>query len=65
MLMLLSPFLPFSPPLGPQVCSLHLCLHSFPANRFINTIILESIGMCSYTMSVFLFLTYFTLYNRL
>ena len=61
MLMLLSLFLPFSPQLGPQVCLLHLCLHSFPANRFINTIFLESIDMCSYTMFVFLFLTYFSL----
>ena len=33
------------PPLHPQVCSLYLCLHSFLANRFINTIFLCSIYM--------------------
>ena len=34
--MLLSPFVPLSrPPLRPPVHSLYLCLHSFPANRFI------------------------------
>ena len=33
------------PPLHPQVCSLYLCLHSFLANRFINTIFLDSIYM--------------------
>ena len=29
----------FFPPLCPQACSLHLHLHFFPANRFINTIL--------------------------
>ena len=41
MLMLVSPFVPLSPSLLClllQVHSLHLSLHSFPANRFINTI---------------------------
>ena len=33
------------PPLCPQVHSLHLHIHSFPANRFINTIFLNSIYM--------------------
>ena len=34
---------PLLPTLGPQVHSLHLRLHSFPANRFISTIALDSI----------------------
>ena len=50
--------------LCPQVPSLRLCLYSCPADRFISTIFLDSIHMRSYTKSVFLFLTYFTLYNR-
>ena len=29
-----------------QVHSLHLCLHSFPANRFANSTFLDSIYMC-------------------
>ena len=33
------------PQLCLQVCSLHLHLHSFPANRFINTFFLDSIQM--------------------
>ena len=44
--------------LCPQVPSLRLCLYSFPANRFISTIFLDSIF-------VILFQNYFTLYNRL
>ena len=36
-----SHFLP--PQLHPQVHSLHLCVHSFPANRSINTIFLHSV----------------------
>ena len=35
------------PPLCPQVCSLCLCLHCCPANRFIGTIFLDSIRMHS------------------
>ena len=50
------------PPLCPQVCALCLCLHSFPAHRFIITIV-ESIYMRSYRIFIFLFLTYFTVYN--
>ena len=34
------------PPLCPQVHTLQLHLHSFPANRFISTIFLDSICMC-------------------
>ena len=39
--------------------------YSCPANRFISTIFLDSTYMCYYTIFVFLFRTYFTLYNRL
>ena len=40
MLALLSPFVPLPPSLTLFTsCFLHLCLHSFPANMFINTII--------------------------
>ena len=46
-----------------------LCLHLYYCptniNRFIGTIFLDTIYMCPYTTFVFLFLTYFTLYNRL
>ena len=41
---LFSPFvLPSPSPLGPQVPSLHVHLHSFPSNRSISTIFLDSI----------------------
>ena len=52
----------------PQVHSLCLCHYSCPARKFIRTIFfffLDSIYMCQHTMFVFLFLTYFTLYDRL
>ena len=50
----------------PQVHSLPLCLYSCPASRFIrNSFLLVSIHMSQYTVFVFLFLTYFTLYDRL
>ena len=52
-------------PLSPKVCSLHLCLLCCPACRIIGTIFLNSIYMSQYTVFVFLFLTYLTLYNRL
>ena len=55
--------LPLLPPLYPQVCSLCLHLHCCSANRFISAIFLDSIYMHSYT--TFVFLTYFTLYNKL
>ena len=42
-----------------------LCLHCCSANRFISAIFLDSIYMCWYTIFVVLFLTDFTLYNRL
>ena len=44
---LLSPFvLPSPSPLCPQVPSLHVHLQSFPSNRSISTIFLDSIYMC-------------------
>ena len=47
---LLSPFVPPFPPLlscppCPQICSLCLCLHGCPANRFISIVLLDSIYM--------------------
>ena len=62
---LLSHFIPPSslPTLYPEVLSLRLHLYSWPANMFLSTIFLDSIYMCQYT--IFVFLTYFTLYNRL
>ena len=68
----LSHFIPAypSPSPCPQVHSLHLRLYSCPAPRFFRTIFfyflfLDSIYMCQHTVFVFLFLTYFTLYDRL
>ena len=56
-----------SPSLCPQVHSLRLHLYSCPAPRFFrtNSFFLDSIYMCQHTVFVFLFLTYFTLYDRL
>ena len=34
---------PLLPALYPQVCSLHLCLYSWPANRLISTVFLDSV----------------------
>ena len=48
-----------------KVCSLCLSLNCCPANKFINTVFLNSIYMFWCTIFVFFFLTYFTLYNRL
>ena len=50
---------------SPKVCSLHLCLFCYLTYRVIVTIFLSSIYMRYYTILVFFFLTYFTLYNRL
>ena len=52
-------------PQSPKVCSLHLCLFCCLTYRVIVTIFLNSIYMCYYTVLVFFFLAYFTLYNRL
>ena len=70
MSMPLSHFIPdyTSPSPCPQVHSLCLRLYSCPAPRFFRTIFfyfLDSIYMCQHTVFVFLFLTYFTLYDRL
>ena len=55
-----------SPSLCPQVYSLRLCLYSYPAPTFFRTIsFLDCIYMFQHTVFVFLFLTYFTLYDRL
>ena len=43
----------------------YICLYSCPANRFICTIFLDSTYIHWYTIFVLLFLTYFTLYDRL
>ena len=61
MSMPLSHFVPAYPSLSlcPQVHSLRLRLYSCPAP------FLDSIYMCQHTVFVFLFLTYFTLYDRL
>ena len=58
MSVLLSQFIPPSfSLLCPQIPSLHLCLYSCPANRFISTTSLGSIYMSLYMIFVFLFLT--------
>ena len=48
--------------LCPQVCSPRSCC---PANKFISTIFLDSIYKHEYKINFFLFLTNFSLYNRL
>ena len=68
MSMTLSHFVPAypSPSPCPQVHSLHLRLYSRLAPRFFMAIFfLESTYICQHTVFVFLFLTYFTLYDRL
>ena len=67
MSVLLSHFVPAypSPSLCPQVHTLRLHLYSCPVTRFISTIFLDSIYMRQHTVFVSLFLTYFTLYDRL
>ena len=52
-------------PQSPKVCSLHLCLFCCLAYGVIITVFLNFIYIFWYTILVFLFLTYFTLYNRL
>ena len=51
------------PPLSPKVCSLCLCLLCCPACRTVRIIFLNSRCMSLYTVFVFLFLTYFTLFK--
>ena len=52
-------------PQSPKDCSIQLCLFSCLGYRVIVTIFLNSIYMCQYTVLVFFFLAYFTLYNWL
>ena len=52
-------------PQSPKVCSVHLCLFFCFAYKVIVTIFLNSIYMCWYTVLVFIFLAYFSLYNGL
>ena len=52
-------------PQSPKVCSLYLCLFCCLVYRVVVTIFLNSIYMHWYTVLVFFFLIYFTLYNRL
>ena len=52
-------------PQSPKDCSIRLCLFCCLAYRVIVTIFLNSIYMHEYTILVFFFLAYFTLYNRL
>ena len=56
---------PLPLPHSPKVRSTHLCLFCCLAYRVIITIFLNSIYMCQYTVLVFFFLAYFTLYNWL
>ena len=56
---------PLPLPQSPKDCSIHLCLFCCLAYKVIFTIFLNSIYMHQYTVLVFFFLTYFTLYNRL
>ena len=70
MSMLLSHFVPAypSPSPCPQGHSLRLRPYSCPAPKFIRTIFfffLDFIYMCQHMVFVFLFLNYFTLYDRL
>ena len=51
------------PTVSPKDRSLHLCLFCCLACRVIVNIFLNSIYMHSYTVLVFFFLAYFTLYN--
>ena len=59
----LSTFHPCLLPQSPKVCSVHLCLFFCFAYKVIIIIFLNSIYMHQYTVSVFIFLAYFTLYN--
>ena len=51
-------------PQSPKVYSLYLCLFCCLEYRVIITIFLNSIYIHRWTVLVFFFLTYFTLYNR-
>ena len=60
-----SSLLPPLLPLCSLVCSLHLFLPCCPENKFISAITSDSIYTCQYMIFIFLFLTYFTLCNRI
>ena len=52
-------------PQSPKVCSIYLCLVLCLAYRVIVTISLNSIYMCQYTVLVYIFMAYLTVYNGL
>ena len=52
-------------PQSPKDRSIHLCLFCYLAYRVIITIFLNSIYMLYYTVLMFFFLAYFTVYNGL
>ena len=52
-------------PQSSKFCSVHLCLFFCFEYRVIITIFLNSIYMCYYTVLVFIFLAYLTLYSGL
>ena len=56
---------PLPLPQSLKVRSIHLCLFCCLTYKVIITIFLNSIYMCQYTVLVFFFLAYFTLYNWL
>ena len=56
---------PLPLPQSPKDCSIHQCLFCCLVYRVIVTMFLNSIYMHQYTVLVFFFLAYFTLYNRL
>ena len=56
---------PLPLPQSPKDCSIHQCLFCCLVHSVIVTIFLNSIYMRYYTVLVFFFLAYFTLYNRL
>ena len=56
---------PLPLPQSPKDCSINLCLICCLTYRVIVTIFLNSIYMRQYTVLVFFFLAYFTLYNQL
>ena len=62
MSVLISQFIPLSPPT--LSIRLFVCLCYCPGNRFICAIFLDSTYICYYAIFIFLFLTYFSLFDR-
>ena len=62
--MLFSHIIPPLPSLIVQKSVLYICVSCCLAYRVVFTVILNTIYIRYYTVLVFLFLTYFTLYNR-